>query len=485
MIKVLPARAPGHVPVALPLGGLRRCCTVCGSAAVLALALLSPGCTLTPAGTKDERSRAEEAGTPYEPRFEERALPELPAAPTWRDVLHRCLVANGDLEAAYYDWRAAVERIDIASAYPNSNATVGFSYALSSDRMKTFDRMTFAIGFDSMENLAFPSKVKRQGRIALDQARAAGERFRAAKFDLQRRVLSGWAEYTLAAERLQVQQEQVDLARLAFEGASASVTAGGAQQDLLRSELELRKADEAVRLTQAQLAGQRALLNAMLGRLPEEPLSAAAEGPHRLVVASDADLLAAGVEQNPELAGLARQTEGRVDALELARLQWIPDINPSVVFTGDVLQAIGAAVVLPTTIAEIRGGIRESQAMLRGSEAALRQARSDRAGAFVATLILMRNAERQAAFFQVTVEPLAESLRQTSGELYSAGGGSFRDLIEARGMLLDARLAAAEARAMQETKLAELEALMGVDVETLGHCDAAVSAGMTENTNDH
>lgn len=109
--RVGPSRSPRHFTLAFIVGTLSLAGT--------------PGCSLTPTGTKEEQSRLEEAGGPYEPPIEARMLPELPAAPTWRDVLHRAFLVNGDLEAAYFEWKAAVQRIEMASAYPNSNVQVG------------------------------------------------------------------------------------------------------------------------------------------------------------------------------------------------------------------------------------------------------------------------------------------------------------------------------------------------------------------------
>src|SRR5690242_5799301 len=89
------------------------------------------GCTLAPTGTREERARMDESGAAYSKPFPERALPELPASPTWRDVLRRAFLANGELESAYFDWKAAVERVDVASAWPNSRLMVGYSYTFS------------------------------------------------------------------------------------------------------------------------------------------------------------------------------------------------------------------------------------------------------------------------------------------------------------------------------------------------------------------
>ncbi len=430
------------------------------------------GCALTPDGTTHERAKLNEAGRAYEPRFEQRSLPDLSASPTWQEVLQRAFLANGDLEAAYFEWKAAVERIEMASAYPNSNVQVGYSYMFSSEKMKTFDRQTFSLGFDPSMNLSFPTKVQQKGKVALDEARAAGERFRTAKFDLQRRVLTQWADLRMLEAKHQVQLEQASLSRLSIEAIRAKAQAGGVQRDLLRAEAMLRTQENNLQITEAELSAMRAMLNGMLARDANAAIDSSRDMA-REFDASDAQVLASAVDVNPEIAAMARQAEGRSDALELARMQWIPDINPSFMFTGSVSQALGATVMLPTTVAEIRGSIREAEAMLRAGEAMLRQTRSDRAATLVATLVALRNSERQATLFENTLVPLSERVLVSTRQAYAAGSAMYLDLLEAQGMLLETRLMVIEAQAARDTRLAELEALMGTDIETLAASHAS------------
>src|SRR5687767_14102060 len=79
------------------------------------LVLVLAGCALEPKGTEVEREKLATEGERYEVRFEERALPELPAAAGWRDILRRAFLASGELEAAYFDWKGALENVGIAS----------------------------------------------------------------------------------------------------------------------------------------------------------------------------------------------------------------------------------------------------------------------------------------------------------------------------------------------------------------------------------
>jgi outer membrane protein TolC len=319
-----------------------------------------------------------------------------------------------------------------------------------------------------MENLAFPTKVAQAGKVALQEARAAGKRFEGAKFDLQRKVLTAYLDLALQDEKVRVRRDNVALLKLVADTAADRVKAGGQQQDLLRAQTQYRLADNELAGMESQRSSMRVMLNGMLARDSDAPLTLPEGLPApRPLSPDDARLISIAVEKNPELARLAREVAGRKDAIELARMAYLPDVNPMAAFTGGASQMLGAMVVFPTTLPEIRGRIDEARAMLRASEAMLRQTRSDRAAGFVAALYTLRNAERQARAFRETILPRAQQALAASRQAYATGTGSFTDLIESQRTMLDAGLMVAEAQVEREKRLAELEALAGVDVETL------------------
>ena len=437
--------------------------------AVLSLGVMIAlsGCVLKPKGADEEHKRLSDAGQTYRDSFEKRQLPELPAKADWPVVLQRAFLANGDLESAYFEWKAAMERIPQAATWPDVNLTPSFSYLFSGDKMKSWDRTTVNVGWQtSMPRL--PTKVAQAGKVALDEARVAGEKFRAAKFDLQRKVLTSYLDIALLAEKVRIQQDNVSLLKLLQDGAADRVRAGASQQDMLRAQTEYRLAENELLNMQSELRAMKAMLNAMLARSVDAPIDLPDELPApRRVAVDDAKLIAVAVDANPDLARLAQQVQGRTDAVELARMEWIPDIAPFAGFTGNVSQVVGAMVMVPTTIPKIQGMIDESRAMLQSSQAMLRQGRYDRAASFVAALYLMRTSERQADLFEQTVLPLAEETLSSSRQSYSTGTGRFIDLVDSQRTLLNVRLMIAEVRIEREKRLAEMEALAGTDVETL------------------
>lgn len=422
------------------------------------------GCVLAPRGTKEEQKRIDDAGKVYE----RPALPPVPEPAEWRSVLQRAFLANGDLEAAYYQWRAAMARLPQMAEFPNTNFAPSFSYMFSGGMMKSWDRTTVNLGFDPGEMLMFPTKVAQAGKIALDETKMAGAKFRAAKFELQRKVLTEYLDLALMDQRLAITGDNVRLLEMLAQLAGDRVRAGGNQQDLLRAQTQWRLAENELHAMQAERDAMAAMLNGMLARDARAPLVLPRQLPAtRPIAADDARLIAVAVEQNPELESLAHEVQGRKDALELARMAWIPDINPMAAFTGSVSQMLGAMVSIPTTVHEIQGRIDESKALLKATEAMQRQGRSERAASFVAALYAMRSAERQTQMFQQVILPRAEQLLASARQSYSTGTGTFIELIDAQRTILDVRLMVAQMRVEREKRLAELEALAGTDIETL------------------
>src|SRR4051794_6926182 len=232
------------------------------------------GCVLAPKETKDEQARADATAKAhqYEPPYEQRTIPDLPAEPTWRDVLQRAFLVNGDFEAAYFEWRAALQRIPQVANYPNTNIAPTFSYMFSGGQMKSWDRTTVNVGFDPMENLSFPTKVAQAGKVALDNARAAGKRFEATKFEIQRKVLSAYLDLALHEEQIRIQHDNVNLLQLMASSAGDRVGAGGQPQDLLRAQTQHRLAENQLAKMETEHMAMLSMLNGMLGRDPRAPL---------------------------------------------------------------------------------------------------------------------------------------------------------------------------------------------------------------------
>lgn len=432
---------------------------------LVAITLLS-ACSLTPKGYDEELKASEEAGAHYNVEIEKRELPLLPAQPTLKDVLHRAFLANGDLESAYFEWREALANVRVESAYPNTNLMLGYSYLFSSENMKSFDRSSFDLGFDPMVNLSFPSKAIKAGEAALEEAKAKGEALTAKKFALQEEILSSWAEYEGLSQKIKLAEEKVSLLELSNRSILAEVIGGQSQKDFLTVRLGAAQTKNEIEALEAKLLSARAVLNARLALEPNSPLNVPKQIETRPLTVDDLSLIKASVANNPELLSLVHEADGKRYSLELARQQWIPDFNPTAMFTGSVEQSLGVGVVLPTAVAKIRAEVDKAEATLNSNLAALRQAKLDKGASFVATLLLVRDLERQTVLYNSTLLPTAQQLADSVAASYSTGVVKITDLIEAHLNLLEVKNGLIEVEVEKAKSLAKLEALMGVDIET-------------------
>lgn len=429
-----------------------------------AILLLPAGCALRPAGEKEERQRIEEAGTAYMEPIEAPPLPENPGPD---DYLRRAFLSNSDLQARYWEWRAAIERVPQESSWPN--IAVPFMVMFSSEQMKLWDRTTLGIANDPMTNIPFPTKLTAAGRKALEDARAAGLRFEAAKFLLQGRVLSTYYDLALLGESIRIQEGNIQLLRLIAQQSSAQLHTGAAsQQALLKSKTELDLAENDLANLRSQVVPLTAKMNALIGRAATDPapLPPSLPAPRDVPLADD-QLIVLGAQRSPELAALAREVAGRTEALGLAKQAYLPDFGLSASVTGSLTQTVGGMLVLPTRLEAIRGGIEQARANLRAVEAARAQYQRDLAASFVFNLYVLRNDERQIALFEEVIIPRAQQTIKNAQAAYSVGRLTYADLLEAQRTLLSARLVAAQLRAEREKALVAIETWSAVDVEAM------------------
>ena len=440
--------------------------------ASITLAALA-ACVAHPAGEREERDRALEVGKQFD---EQLAPPALPDNPSAEDYLHTAFFANAELQQRYWEWRSALERIPQDASPPNAALT--FGYLFGDGQMKAWDRTTLGITNDPMTNVPLPSKLAVAGRRALEEARAAGLRFEAAKFRLQAEVLKTYYDLALHSELLRTQEAMLRVLEVAQASASAGTATGGSTAvDLVRAGTELELARNDLANLHSQLPPLAARMNALIGRPPDAKVPLPNELPEpRPLSASDEEIVHFAAQRSPELAALDRDIAGREEALELARKARLPDFNLSFSITGTISQMLGGMLVLPTRTEAIDAGIEQARDDLRAAQAARTQYSRDLTASFVLDLYVLRNAERQVALFREVIVPRAELLGQTSLSSLAPGRGRLVDALDSQRMLLDSRLTLATMRIEREKALTAIETWTELDVEALHPMAAGTAA---------
>ena len=418
------------------------------------LLMLATGCVFSPGGEAEERERAAKAwpGAADQPLASHAGLEEI--------LKHACL-SNAGLKERWWAWKAALEQIPQDASQPAALA-ITFEQMLENGST-SWAQSTFGVGNDPMANFVWPAKLKTAGRAALEQARAAGHRFEAARLDLRARVVAAWFDYAVLSETLRVRETDAAILETMVDAAETRFRTGTApQQDAIKARTQRDLARNRLETERAKLPGRRAALNALLNREPLADLARPASfPPPRALDATDAEILERLSERNPELLALAREVRSRRETVTLRRQEYIPDF--ALAFSGDaggLVRSLMAMLTAPVTrYPAIEASIAQAKAELQMTRAARRQMGHDLQARAVLLLYDCRDAHRQAALYASSILPQAEMVVESTKAAYVAGRVSAVELLDSQRMRLEIRLMLAEFRAEREKLLAELEAL--------------------------
>jgi outer membrane protein TolC len=425
------------------------------------LSLLIAGCTVHPVGEHEEREAAQAVGKPFEKPVEDRQFPQLPDNPSTDQLVQYALLANAELEQRYWEWRAAIEQIPQDGTQTSTpNIAAGTTITRGQDSLSA---STLALSNDPMTDIKWPSKLDAAAQQALENARAAGRRFRKAQFELRAKVLDAQYDYALNAELIRLEQSDHQLLETILSVTQSRSGAGLAnQQDILKVANELDLTANDIANMESQLPGQRAALNVLLGRAPETSLNPPTQLPQAVSIRySDDQLLGLATKQNPELQALADQISAQKQGIRLAHLQYIPDFNLSV---GTDLMGISQSLLGQATIPifryeAIEAAVRQAQANLNATEAMRRQAGNDLSAQIVGDIATFRDARRQLDLISTSILPRVQRMIDVVQTEYESGQASLLDLLDARRTLIEMERLEANLRVTQAKRLDDVEAI--------------------------
>lgn len=429
---------PFHLPLAAPF-------------------LLLAACSGAPIESeRAARADVESVSSRYRPGDARPELPELTAATPLAEYLRYALLNSPRVEAAYYDWAAAVEGITPARSLPDPR--LSFSLDIADTVMGLMAGL--------MVDLPGPGKRQAAGDLMAAESRAAYFAFEREILRNALAVKTAYHRLHLLDETLRVQQETLRLAG-DFEQIAQQQSAAGqtALQDLLRAQI----AREQIATEIANLADSRGALAAEwksalgLGAADADPPFPAGYEPST----GDPDpaaLLAAALARNPELRAMEEDVRRAEAALALARKTGEPDyalgleadVRIDSMRADPTMLTPSAGMTLPIWRDKVAAEIAGAQAGKRAAEARLSAEQVQLAADLASLLYLVREATRNEALLRERLVPRASAAFDAARTGYVNGRASFLDLIEAQRALLEFELAGIEARTQRELALASL-----------------------------
>jgi outer membrane protein TolC len=387
-------------------------------------------------------------------------------------VVSEVFTNNPSLKAATARWEAMRERIPQARAW--ADPRFGFDQRVA--RFVGVPPNSFSDERLMVEQtLPISGKNRLRGDAATAEAASAFEELRRKQLDAVAKAREAYFRLANSYKQLQLNRKNADLLRSFAEISQAKLAAGDrSQADVLIADTELAKLDEAQFDFQREISESQTELNVLMNRPPESPLGHPAELKFEPVSLSLSDLEAMALANRPELVIAQRKVEAAQARLKAARKEWIPE--PSLRVEGDryndASQAVselsaGFSIDLPWfNRSKYRAAIDENEKLLESVRHELEAERSETLGSVVDQFHRVETFHHHTELYKAKLLPLAQETEGAQRTGYESDKTGFLEVLTAQQTARDVESMYWDHLMHYETALAELEALIGVDLTT-------------------
>lgn len=418
---------------------------------------------------RDAHSRQREAT-----QIHETAIPDLGESTSLDEILALAEARNPGLQAAFDRWTAALEQVPQARSLPDPRA----SYAYFIEPVETRvgpQRQRFGVS----QTIPLFGKLGLRGAVATQAANAASAQFEAVRRDLRFRVTEKWNDYYYLNRAIAVTDENLRLLSNLESVALTQYTSGRASHSaIVRVQVELGRLEDRLRTLRDQRAPILAALNAELN-LPE---TSAIAWPESIVTAplrlSQVELRELLLKENPRLLALSYMKEQQAAASRLAARNPFPDLTigaeyidtgearfPNVPDSGKNAAVANAMINIPLWFGRYSAEKSQAQARLSATENEYTQLRNRLLADLERIQFELRDAERRVDLYAYTLLPKAHESFEVTEDAFTTGEAGFLDLIDAQRTLLEFGLAYERALADRATRRAQIEQIVGTDLE--------------------
>jgi outer membrane protein TolC len=379
------------------------------------------------------------------------SLPALRSGGSPETYIRHVMYKHPQVEAAYYEWLASVEKITRERSLPDPRLT--FEADIS--------KMIMAVMPGLMMDFPGPGKLRAAANAATAESEMKYFQFESAVLQVAYGFKKAWYELRLVDERIRVNQEMVTLLEDLEKLAQLRTEVGkGTLQDLLRTQMEKER-------LQTELANLRdsrgwfaTQFKAALGLGTGDPTPPMPSALQSSPLSTSGDqILAKALARNPRLKAMEADVRRAEASITQAQRTRVPDFALGVmadVKASPVMARPLGGMTLPIWRDKIAAEIAGARHLEGASKARLSNERLTLTVEVAMKSYQYRESTRLLALLQNSLLPKAQQSLDVARSGYSTGGTDFINLIDAQRTLLEFRLAEVEARIKRELALADL-----------------------------
>ena len=388
--------------------------------------------------------------------------------PLLLELVQEALARNPEIQAARKQWEASTNRIVQARSLEDPTLSVQWWNTPQSFNLGRAENTIIGLS----QKIPFPGKLALREEVASRSAGITEQALRAKERDLIVRVKGAYYDLFLDHKAIQIHHEQVDLLKQFVEIATAKFRAGTASQvDVLKAQVELSTLQQELPVLEQRRDTSQAKLNLFLDRDPRFPLAPPQPPRDERFDQDLEDLYKVAAIARPQIKAADLEIQRNEQSHVLAQRQYYPDFDVTFQRFQNHQANDGFGAYLAMNLPFAFWTKPKYDAAVQEAVAGIAAARADRHALESMTRFQIRDLLARvranwevAVLYKTTVLPQAEQAMAAARAGYRAGRSGFLDLIEAdrawRGFQLEYYRALVE----REHRLAELEQVVGADL---------------------
>ncbi|MCJ7600914.1 MAG: TolC family protein [Desulfobulbaceae bacterium] len=423
---------------------------------VVVATLLMAGCQGIPTqGELQARQDLEAIGEIYRPQHQRPLLPTLQTDSDLNIFLQFAILNQPQIEAAYYDWAAAVQRITVERSLPDPRLT--FQSDISDIVMSLMPGL--------MMDFPGPGKLKAAADVATAESEAKYFAFESSVLQTAFAFKKAYYQLNFLDAKIGVTREMLrligELEKLALiQNEVGKVTL----QDVLRARIEQERLFTDIANLDDSRKPLLAKFKASLGLKADDktpPVPQKFEGTP-LDLTSEM-LFDTAMARNPRLKAIEAEVRLAEASLQLSTKAKVPDFSlgfEADVKASPVMLRPSFGLTLPIWRDKIAAQIAGAQAGKRTAEARLSAEQITLGVEFAEKSFMFREASRNIELLNKRLLTMARQSLEVALSSYVGGKVDFLNVIDAERALLDFQLSEIEFRLQRELALAELSLLI-------------------------
>jgi outer membrane protein TolC len=420
--------------------------------ALVCVVLLLAGCKGIPTNSeRDARADLKDLEGVYRPPDRKPKLPELGTNATLETLLTYAMLNQPRVEAAYYDYAAAVQRITTERSLPDPRLTLELD----------IQDVVMVVMPGLMAEVPWVKKLKIQADQASEESRAKYFVFESAVLQAAYEVKRSYFQLRFLEDRIRIDKQMLRLLGELEQVARSKTEAGRATlQDVLRAQIEQERLRTEIENLEDSKNPLMAQFKAALGLRHDDadpPVPQDFE-PASLDLTSER-LLGIALELNPKLKQMEAEVRMAQMGMRLAHQSRLPDFSLGAeadVKANPAMWRPSIGVSLPIWRDKIAAEIGAAQARKKAAEARLSAEQIQLAVEFADSSYKYRESTRNLKLLQNSLLSKAQLSLDLARAGYASGTTDFIDLLDAERSLLEFQLAEVEARTIRERALSEL-----------------------------